>query len=247
MDLTGTVKEFIYKNGADLVGVCKVKDLKPAPIGHSPGDYLHTAKSVVSFGYSLNLGPVTNLPKSRNEYLLEIENTNIFLNSLGQKTARFLESKGFISIAVPANTSIRDANRLTGDVSQRHIAAAAGLGTFGVNNLLITPKYGSRVRFGMVITEADLIPDQPLAENLCTLCESCVEACPSGALSHWKSSYTSEEGWRIDKEKCYHYMFVYPGERGCGMCIARCPLSNGQGARHYFPRPAEGLSFKISK
>jgi len=225
MDFTNAVKEFLAKNGADLVGIAKAESLTPAPQGHRPTDYLPTARSIISFACTLNRGPVLNLPRSRNEYLLEFECANTLLNNLGQKTAKFLESNNFTSIAFPATASIGDASRLMGDISLKHAAVAAGLGLFGVNNLVLTPQYGSRVRFGMVITEAELIPDQPLNEELCTKCGNCVKACPSGALSRWEQSYSPQEGWRMDKEKCYHYIFVQLGGRRCGMCIGSCPLS----------------------
>ena len=40
--------------------------------------------------------------------------------------------------------------------SHRHAAFLAGLGNFGVNNMLLTPEYGPRVRFGSVFTSAEL-------------------------------------------------------------------------------------------
>lgn len=166
MTLTDKVKEFLYAQGADLVGVGKTEKLMSAPQGHGPSDYLPTAKSFVSFALSLNRGAVLNLPNSRNEYLLEFECINTVLNNLGYKTAKFLENKGYTSMAVPATASIGDAVRLMGDISLKHAAVAAGLGLFGINNLVLTQRYGSRVRFGMVITEAELNPDELLKNEI---------------------------------------------------------------------------------
>lgn len=61
------------------------------------------------------------------------------------------------------------------------------------------------------------------SEDLCTRCSNCVKTCPAGALWGWEDSFSPATGWQVNKEKCYHYMFVHPGERGCGMCIASCP------------------------
>lgn len=223
--LNRKIKDFLLTEGADLVGIARAEALKAAPVGHRPTDYLPSAKSIVSFAISLNRGAVTNLPTSRNEYLLEFESTNAQLNSLGFKTAKLLEKKGFNSLAVPATASIGDAVRLRGDISQKHAAVAAGLGLFGVNNLVLTPQYGARVRFGMVVTEADLQPDQLLEQTICSKCNKCVNACPAGALTDWEKHYDPSAGWRMDKEKCYHYIFVQLAGRRCGMCIGSCPFS----------------------
>ena len=142
MNLTDEVKEFLYAQGADLVGVGRAENLMSAPQGHRPNDYLPTARSFVSFAYSLNRAALLNLPKSRNEYLLEFDYVNTKLDNLAYKTARFLESKEFLSMAVPAPGSIGDLNRLMGDISQKHAAVVAGLG----------------------LTEAELTPDQPITK-----------------------------------------------------------------------------------
>jgi len=225
MDLTARIKEFLLSRGADMAGAGRAESLSGAPQGYRPTDYLPAAKSFISFACVLNRGPVLNLPKSRNEYLLEFEAANSLLNTIGFQTARFLEGQGFQSMAVPATASIGDAVRLMGDVSQKHAAVKAGLGLFGINNLVLTREHGSRVRFGMVITEAELVPDRVLEEEICIKCGKCIEACPSGALSQWEESFTPQAGCQIDKEKCYHYIFVRLGGRRCGMCMTVCPCS----------------------
>ncbi|MBI1987626.1 MAG: epoxyqueuosine reductase [Nitrospinae bacterium] len=83
---------------------------------------------------------------------------------------------------------------LFGDFSHRHAAAAAGLGQFGRNTLLITPQFGPRVWLGSVITTAPL-EATPVAAGLspcCNGCHRCVEVCPVQALT----------GDRIDAAQC---------------------------------------------
>ena len=84
------------------------------------------------------------------------------------------------------------------DWSQRHIAYAAGLGTFGLNNMLITKK-GCCGRYSTLITNLDIKPDRPLEQELCLYkrklkCQICVNNCPIGALT--------AEGY--DRQKCYY-------------------------------------------
>jgi epoxyqueuosine reductase QueG len=70
----------------------------------------------------------------------------------------------------------------TGDVSLRHAAVAAGLGVFGRHNLVINPRFGTRIIFTAVLTELPLSSDPPVQEELCTRCDLCVEVCPAHAL-----------------------------------------------------------------
>jgi epoxyqueuosine reductase QueG len=69
-----------------------------------------------------------------------------------------------------------------GDISLRHAAVQSGLGVFGRHNLVIHPRFGSRLSFTALLTELALESDPPLKEELCNDCGLCVEACPGRAL-----------------------------------------------------------------
>ncbi len=83
--------------------------------------------------------------------------------------------------------------------SQRHIAEVAGLGRFGLNNLLIN-RVGSCGRFGSVVTDLSVQPDMPETEGLCLYKRpgrslKCVENCHIGALT--------EDGF--DRRVCFFF------------------------------------------
>ena len=117
--------------------------------------------------------------------------------------------------------------------SERHAMYAAGLGTFSLNDALITPR-GIAHRCGSVVVNMKLKPTPRTCENFranCLFynsgtCGDCIERCPAGALS--------EEGH--DKSKCsiYVYQQCIEGLReeykidvttGCGLCQAGVPCS----------------------
>jgi epoxyqueuosine reductase QueG len=81
-----------------------------------------------------------------------------------------------------------------GPLSLPHAAVEAGLGTLGLNLMLLTPEYGPRVILGAVLTHGDLEPDRPLAAPLCPgeSCGRCLLACPADAIGQW----------RLDKSRC---------------------------------------------
>ncbi len=122
--------------------------------------------------------------------------------------------------------------------SQRHIAYAAGLGTFSLNDALITPK-GIAVRLGSVVTSAELEPSLRPYGNFksnCLFyrngsCGRCVARCPAGAIT--------ESGH--DKIKCREFLYGrqkellkeagrtgYVGQYyGCGLCQTGTPCESG--------------------
>lgn len=122
--------------------------------------------------------------------------------------------------------------------SERHAAYAAGLGTFGLSDGLITPA-GIAHRLGSVVTTLPLPPTPRTApdhhfnclyfrEQRCGLC---IGRCPVGAIS----------GQGHDKEKCREYVYGTVPERlsesygvqqtGCGLCQTRVPCEAVQPGR----------------
>jgi hypothetical protein len=119
---------------------------------------------------------------------------------------------------------ISDKYNFASNWSERHAAYAAGLGTFGLCDGLITPK-GKAMRAGSVIAKIDIASSPRLYENhnaYCLwyakgACKECVAKCPANAIS--------ELGH--DKERCSAYLkvtrkfventFKFEGY-GCGLC-----------------------------
>lgn len=118
--------------------------------------------------------------------------------------------------------------------SERHAAYAAGLGTFSLNDALITPR-GIAHRLGTVITDLALTPNgrpHPDHRHNCLwfregTCGACIGRCPVGALGR--------EGH--DKARCREYVYTeLPREvgglyqvpaTGCGLCQTKVPCEGG--------------------
>lgn len=221
MDLTEEIKRFAKSRGADLVGIASIEKLADAPKAHRPQEYLPSVKAVVSIAVRLNYAPVENLPRSRREYTLNYHIVNRRLADIAYEVSRFLEDHSYEAIPFAVGS---DQKTLFGDISHKHIAYAAGMGEFGLNNLLLTPKYGPRVRFASILTNAPLKPDRPFNGSLCDECGECVKICPCGALEQAPKSYSRSKGWTIDKQKCHHYLYVVLEDQICGLCIKACPI-----------------------
>ncbi len=116
--------------------------------------------------------------------------------------------------------------------SERHAAYAAGLGTFGLSDALITPK-GKAMRTGSLIIDAVITPTpRPYKDHneyclylMDGTCGACIQRCPIGAIS--------EKGH--DKELCNKYVnmtkqyvpkhYGFDGY-GCGLCQTGVPCES---------------------
>ena len=132
---------------------------------------------------------------------------NAFMDDVLDKTVAFFQANGFQATSgmrSPAFQIIAKENPLGiySVWSERHMAFAAGLGTFSLHEGFIS-EIGCNIRLASVITDAplDVTPrknDDPYANCLFYAkgkCKKCAQRCPGDAIS--------EEGH--DKLKCYLY------------------------------------------
>jgi len=128
-------------------------------------------------------------------------------SALRRQVKGFLEDLGYTTVAPPLFPTFKyfrdEKMGWASPWSERHIAYACGLGTFSLNDGLITPK-GIAVRIGSVVTLLKLTPSEKTyrhhKEN-CLLfrnekCGKCIPRCPAGAIT--------ERGH--EKDKCEEYI-----------------------------------------
>lgn len=146
--------------------------------------------------------------------------TNAMMGKLSAYLAEELNEMGYRA-AVPGNAGML-LDALKSNWSQRHVAYAAGLGTFGINNMLIT-KDGCCGRYNSVVADIPVEPDKPLEHENCLykskgLCKKCVSNCFQGALT--------EEGF--DRFKCFEACKKNEERFGvdvCGKCATNIPCA----------------------
>ena len=114
---------------------------------------------------------------------------------------------------------------LEGEVNLKEHAIAAGLGKRGKNTIVLHPKYGTRLRFMAVSTDAPLEPSTDLTLNeeenpVCAECSICIDSCPTKAL---------EPYYMPDAFLCLSNISpVTEDGRSilCDICLQRCPANN---------------------
>ncbi len=68
-----------------------------------------------------------------------------------------------------------------GPLSDRYLAYKAGLGFWGINNHIITDKYGSYVFIGYILNNYPFEADRPQGRT-CLKCFNCVRSCPGQCI-----------------------------------------------------------------
>lgn len=194
MDVKQRIKDTAAKYGIELCGIASIDRFAESPAGKHPTDILPGCKSVIVIGKRILDGVVQAnfrcYEDGRND-LKGLWGTygytmlpNFELTYVCYAIANFVEHE-LCAIATPLSTGPMTNGA---QISLRHSAVAAGLGEFGWLGIALTPEYGPRVRFGVILTTAEIEPD-PMYDGpkLCDpkKCGICTKLCPTQALSKY--------------------------------------------------------------
>lgn len=180
--------------GADLVGFTKTQSLRLASgEGEAWDDPLRLAPhlgSMIVLAIRLPLGVAGAADERAVQYASGITASRI--ETIARRLAYDIESKGALALVVPGLiTDYQSSSTLEftpggqGSRLLRAAAVAAGMGSLGLNNMLLTPEFGPRLFLGAVLTDLPLAPEEPLSEELCLgleECGRCAAACPAQAI-----------------------------------------------------------------
>ena len=210
------LKAVALELGFDLFGVADVVELRRgfdlAPKTRERFD------RAVSLGKRLNdavLDDIVDRPTPI--YFHHYRQVNAFLDRGALLVADRIQRLGHAALPIAASQII-DWEKQTAHVSHKHVGAAAGLGWFGRNNLLVNPQYGARVRLVTVLTDLALDVDGPLADG-CGSCQACLRVCPAGAIKARREDF--------DHLACFETLKDFQrrrivGQFICGVCVKAC-------------------------
>jgi epoxyqueuosine reductase QueG len=128
------------------------------------------------------------------------------LAQMGYRISKFLRRGGWHALYLPV--AKQNGRFRTAPFYHMPAMYLAGLGTLGLNCCILTPEFGPRVKVTSIITDCPLPAGEPMAEEMCTHCNLCVEACPIGAIDG--------RGWKNP--------FACASYGCCGTCMAICPV-----------------------
>lgn len=175
------VKSLAKTIGADLVGIAPIERFDGAPEFSRPQNLIPDAQSVIVIAKRMLRTPQDIYLSRRSRYPNQRFNGRFLWDFLDETTyylAYHLEDQGYSACPIPANL-FYDFHEGHPQLSHKHAAMAAGLGTIGWSSLLITPQYGAAVQLASLITNARLDPDPMIEKDLCNKCYKCMQVCPT--------------------------------------------------------------------
>ncbi len=116
----------------------------------------------------------------------------------------------------------------TAPLLERDYAQLAGLGWIGKNTLLLNQQFGSLFFLAAILTDVELVADEPHQANYCGTCRACLDACPTDAFV---------DAYVLDARKCISYATIEQRRLptadlragqgdwlfGCDVCQDVCP------------------------
>jgi len=209
----------ILRNFGDVIyGFAYVGDIAPNKIRHLP--------YAITIGLPLSPAIVNNIVNGPNQaYYDEYLSLNDRLDLITEQLKIEIEEYGYQAYAIPSSKRTDFVN-ISGEFPHKTAAVRGGLGWIGKSSLLITRKYGPRVRLSTLFTDAPLQTNDILEKNHCGKCKKCVDACPASAIvgNLWSDGVPRES--LIDVHRCDIWKInQYPQFHGhvCGICVAICP------------------------
>lgn len=230
---TRMLKTIVKYLGADLCGVCVLDQAYVySHVGRGPEPFgqkiILEHKYALAFALEMDLEMVASAPRA--PVIVETGKKYVEAARIGITVARFIRRIGY-----PARAHMAGSNY---QAVLPPIAWKCGLGELGRLGILITERFGPRVRLGLVTTDLPLVPDAPQkigVQEFCQKCQKCARNCPAQAIPYGEKS--EENGvlkWVLNREECYR--FWRKAGTDCAMCIYVCPYSKPDNSFHGFIR-----------
>ncbi|MEI7744910.1 MAG: epoxyqueuosine reductase [Chloroflexota bacterium] len=207
----------------------------------TPQELLPGARSVIAWFLPFEREvPRSNRPHrhASESWAVAYVETNALIREVGGRLTDGLRARGFDGAGTPPTHNF-DKEMLMSDWSHKHVAYIAGLGRFGLHQMLITAS-GSAGRLGSLVTTAPLEATQRSDQPAClhTLdgsCTACMDNCPVGALT--------PDGY--DRHACYALCLENADKHQghgladvCGKCVSVVPCTYLDPVARRLARPA---------
>ena len=197
---------------------------------YMPCDILQDAKSIISFFIPFQENIVNSNIKGKmasEEWAMAYIKTNDLIKLINDNIEILMEKNGYKAGKILATHNF-DTEKLISNWSHRHIAYIAGIGTFGINNMLIT-KNGCCGRFGSIVInykfkeykQINKIEEKCLKKSNGT-CGICQKNCIINAYEN--NNFNRQKCYKqcLKNAKCFEKM---GNASVCGKCLVGLPCS----------------------
>lgn len=190
------IKNLAHAKGADLVGIAPLERFAPLPPEQNPAQIFPEARSVIVLGRRILRGALRGVEEGTNfnstygmfgfrwlEDNFLAQTTYDVTCALEAHGAEAVPLFGYTPDGMPTGVPVAPGKPAPNVIVDLDFAAqAAGLGEVGLGCFFLTPQYGPRQRFALILTDAALDPDTVSDKAICGDCGLCVKACPFGAI-----------------------------------------------------------------
>jgi len=212
--ITRRVKDLARCYGATAVGTTTIGKLAGGPPSTDLTYVLEKAASAVSYAVPLDQNHIEDWfgKKTHKAHLQNNIQANVMASGISMEIANYLDQKGYPSVPLTSNTAYRtDTKNGRYDeippISHRYLAVSSGVGFFGLSGNVLTKTHGAAIILGSVVTEAPLIPTDPIPEddNYCDSCRLCKAACASGFIDGEEQVSVTMGGKEFSYSKKNHH------------------------------------------
>lgn len=207
------------KLGVDEVGICPIERFNGVEPSGDPRYVLPSVKSVIVLLHSIPRG-WTRGTENHSEWATTYTRGGHLDSSITMEIAynvcSYIEDCNFDAVPIynyplemrGQGVQVKSGRPAPDVIPDAYFAAhAAGLGQFGKCGLFLTPKYGPRQQFTVILTNAEIEPDPIITMNICDDCGECAKACHKKAIDTEKFEYIKQtngdiEIYKIQKEYC---------------------------------------------
>jgi len=193
-----------------------------------PNDVLPDAKSIICFfiPFTEEIGK-SNIPNklASEKWALTYISTNALIAEISNEIEAFLNISGYSVGKIPATHNF-DYKTLISNWSHRHLAYLSGIGSFGINNMLITDM-GCCGRLGSIVTNYPFKTTTDSNKERCLnkingSCGLCVNRCINNAFVD--NNYNRFICYEICLENAEHHKKIGYADV-CGKCLVGLPCS----------------------
>ena len=179
----------------DLIGFASKERFEGVDPQHNPFSIFPEAKTVIMIGKRICRGALRGVEEGTNfgDYTMFGKNwlEDEFLAVSCYELVSMIEDNGWEACPIfpnptellPQGVSVADGRPAPNVYPDFDYAAVAcGLGEIGLNGLFMSAEYGTRQRFHMILTDAEIEESPMFTGSICDRCGRCAEACPLGAI-----------------------------------------------------------------